>query len=149
MEEQKRQYRKFKADQKFKIVKEALTTDTKISELCTKYDVKSSHFYTWQELFYRGAREAFERGNEGAPTKAEQPRIAELERVGSHPICSLWAALLCLGDAPPMKSLPSPYSERIDEAVPEAEWCIAKLCPSSCADTPTGHAFTHDSLPGM
>jgi transposase-like protein len=80
MEEQKRQYRKFKADQKFKIVKEALTTDTKISELCNKYDVKSSHFYTWQELFYRGAREAFERGNEGAPTKAEQRRIAELER---------------------------------------------------------------------
>ena len=48
MEEQKRQYRKFKADQKFKIVNEAPTTDTKISELCNKYDVKSSHFHQRQ-----------------------------------------------------------------------------------------------------
>jgi transposase-like protein len=76
----KRQYRKFKPEQKFKIVKEALTTDTKISELCEKYEVKSSHFYNWQEQFYRGAREAFERSNDSGPSKPEQRRIEELER---------------------------------------------------------------------
>jgi transposase-like protein len=79
-ERMKRQYRKFKPEQKFKIVKEALTTDTKISELCEKYGVRSSHFYTWQEQFYQGARESFERGKDVGPGKAEQRRIEELER---------------------------------------------------------------------
>ena len=39
-------------EQKYKIVKEALTTNTPVSEICKKYGVSSSNFYKWQELFF-------------------------------------------------------------------------------------------------
>ncbi len=66
------------ADQKFKIVKEQLTTKTPISEICKKYDITPTSFYGWQEKFFKGALEGFSRGKEG-PTKSETRKIEELE----------------------------------------------------------------------
>lgn len=71
----KRQYRKFKPEQKFKNVKEALTTDTKIRELREKYEVKSSHFRNWQEQIYRVAREAFDRGKDVRVTSSSESAV--------------------------------------------------------------------------
>jgi transposase-like protein len=71
------------ADQKFKIVKEHLTTKTAISEICKKYDITPTSFYGWQEKFFKGALEGFSKSKEG-PTKAEQRKIEELESQNSR-----------------------------------------------------------------
>jgi len=37
--------RQFSTEQKFKIVKEALTTDSSVSEVCKKYGIHASQYY--------------------------------------------------------------------------------------------------------
>jgi transposase-like protein len=64
---------------KFKIVKEALTTDQGVTAICKKYGVPTSVFYRWQELFLDGAKESMERGK-NAPSNAELRRISQLEQ---------------------------------------------------------------------
>ena len=70
--------RQFNAEQKFKVVKEALTTDTGVSGVCKKYGISTSQYYRWQEQFLSSALEGFNRKSTG-PTAAEQRRINELE----------------------------------------------------------------------
>ena len=53
--------KKFTAEQKFKIVKEHLTCKTPISELCKKYGMSAMSFYGWQEQFFSGAFQGFNR----------------------------------------------------------------------------------------
>jgi transposase-like protein len=69
-----------------KIVKEALTTDTGVSGVCKKYGISTSLFYQWQERFFEGALESFQRGRSG-PSSAEQRKIEsqakELDRMKS------------------------------------------------------------------
>ncbi len=66
-------------EQKYKIVKEALTTDTPISEICRKYGISSGNFYKWQDLFFEGALEGLNRKN-GVMTSAEKRRVESLEK---------------------------------------------------------------------
>ena len=66
-------------DQKFKIVKEQLTTKTSVSDICKKYDIVPSLFYKWQDKFLKGALENFKKTDDG-PTKAELRKIDELEK---------------------------------------------------------------------
>ncbi|MGC8580097.1 MAG: transposase [bacterium] len=66
-------------EQKYKIVKEALTTNTPVSEICKKYGISSSNFYKWQDLFFEGALEGLNRKN-GIMTSAEKRRIESLEK---------------------------------------------------------------------
>ena len=73
------QRKQYSAEMKFKIVKEALTTDQQVSEVCRKYGVPTSVFYRWQELFFSSAKEGLERGKAG-PTQAELRKIANLEQ---------------------------------------------------------------------
>lgn len=68
--------RKLTPDQKFKIVKEQMTTKTSVSDICKKYDIVPSLFYKWQEKFLSGALDGFKKSDEG-PTKAELRKIAE------------------------------------------------------------------------
>ena len=68
--------RKLSPDQKFKIIKEQMTTKTSVSDICKKYDIAVSLFYKWQEKFLSGALEGFKKSDEG-PTKAELRKIAE------------------------------------------------------------------------
>jgi transposase-like protein len=86
MENGKGERRKFSAEQKYKIVKEVLTTDTTVSEVCKKYGISSSLFYHWQDAFLQGAREGMERGS-GRPSSAELRKIEsqtrELDRMKS------------------------------------------------------------------
>lgn len=71
--------RHFSAEQKFKIVKEQLSTKVVISELCKRHDITSSVFYRWQALFFEAALDRFKQGKEG-PTRAEQRKIDGLEK---------------------------------------------------------------------
>ena len=41
--------RKFSPEEKFRIVKEALTIDISVSEICKKYGIYSTVFYNWQD----------------------------------------------------------------------------------------------------
>lgn len=71
--------RQFTPDQKFKIIKEQMTTKTSVTEICKKYDISAGNFYKWQEKFLEGALENFKRTDEG-PTKAELRKIDEQEK---------------------------------------------------------------------
>jgi transposase-like protein len=77
---QDEQRRKFTPDQKFKIVKEALTTDTTIADVCKKYDVVVSQFYRWQDAFFEGALNGLERKKSGPVSTSEQRKIEQLEK---------------------------------------------------------------------
>ena len=66
-------------DQKFKIIKEQLTTKTSVTEICKKYDIVPSQFYKWQDKFLKGALENFKQNDDG-PTKSELRKIDELEK---------------------------------------------------------------------
>ena len=71
--------RKFTPDQKFKIIKEQMTTRTSVSDICKKYNISAGNFYKWQEKFLQGALENFKKSEDGA-TKAELRKIAEQEQ---------------------------------------------------------------------
>lgn len=71
--------RQFTPDQKFKIIKEQMTTKTSVTEICKKYDISAGNFYKWQDKFLKGALENFKKPEDG-PTKAELRKIEELER---------------------------------------------------------------------
>jgi len=68
----------YSAESKYKIVKEALTTDQSISEICCKYNIGASLFYKWQEHFFEGAKVALENGKV-SPSAVEQRKIESLE----------------------------------------------------------------------
>ena len=78
-ESQDKLRRKFTPDQKFKIIKEQMTTRTSVSDICKKYDISSGNFYKWQEKFLAGALNNFKKSEECA-TKAELRKIAEQEQ---------------------------------------------------------------------
>jgi transposase-like protein len=73
------QRRRFSNEQKFKIVKEALTTDLGVSEVCKKYGIHASQFYRWQEVFFEGALENFNRAKDGL-TVAEKRALDGLKK---------------------------------------------------------------------
>ena len=72
--------KRFSAEEKFKIVKEHLTTKTSVTDLCKKYGISPSNFYGWQELFFSGAMAGFDkkRGPQFSSVKADA-RVGELE----------------------------------------------------------------------
>ena len=76
---QDRTRRHFTPDQKFKIVKEQMTTKSSVSDICKKYDISPANFYKWQERFLKSALEGFKK-SEAGPTKAELRKIEELEK---------------------------------------------------------------------
>jgi transposase len=79
MEEQIERRRLYTPDQKFKIVKEHLTTKSGVTETCKKHGISSANFYRWLEEFYLGAQERLKNGNQVAAS-AELRRIEELTR---------------------------------------------------------------------
>jgi transposase-like protein len=78
-ENQDRQRRHYSPDQKFKIIKEQMTSKSSVSEICKKYDISPTAFYKWQEKFLKSALDGFKKSDDG-PTKAELRKIEELEK---------------------------------------------------------------------
>jgi transposase-like protein len=71
----------FTAEQKFKIVKEQLTTKTAVTEICKKYDIHATQFYRWQEQFFVGALANFESSKRASGVESQaQQKIEEQER---------------------------------------------------------------------
>ncbi len=71
------------AEQKFKIIKEHLTTKTGATEICKKYGIGSSQFYKWLEQFYEGALAGFDkskRTQSGGVSATAQTKIEEQKR---------------------------------------------------------------------
>lgn len=72
--------RRFAGEEKFKIVKEQVTTKTSVSEICKKYGIYPSQFYGWLEQFFEGAQAGFEkRSKQEGLTAAEQRKLEALE----------------------------------------------------------------------
>lgn len=71
--------RRFSPDQKFKIIKEQMTTKSSVSEICKKYEISPTAFYKWQESFLKSALEGFKKSDAG-PTKVEVRKLQEQER---------------------------------------------------------------------
>ena len=76
---QNRQRRHYSPDQKFKIIKEQMTSKSSVSEICKKYDISPTAFYKWQEKFLKSALDGFKKSDDG-PTKEELRKIEELEK---------------------------------------------------------------------
>lgn len=72
--------KRFSSEEKFKIVKEHLTTRTPISELAKKYGMTPQSFYGWQEQFFDAALAGFDkkRGPKEQINKNDR-RVEELE----------------------------------------------------------------------
>lgn len=75
----KRNYRRFSAEKKYKVVKEKLTTDISVSELCKKYDISSTQFYQWQEQFLSSARSGME-GKAESVSKQQQKEVEKKDK---------------------------------------------------------------------
>ncbi len=71
--------KRFPSEEKFKIVKEHLTTRTPVSELCRKYGMTPASFYDWQEHFFSGAMAGFDkkRGPQISSSRNDE-RVEEL-----------------------------------------------------------------------
>jgi transposase-like protein len=76
---QDRRRRHLSPDQKFKIIKEQMTSKSSVSEVCKKYDISPTAFYKWQEKFLKSALDGFKKSDIG-PTRAELRKIDEQEQ---------------------------------------------------------------------
>jgi len=79
MEEPIDKRRHYTPEQKFKIIKEHLTTKSGVTETCKKHGVSSANFYRWLEEFYLGAQERLKNGKQVA-VSSELRKIEELSR---------------------------------------------------------------------
>lgn len=72
--------RRFSGEEKFKIIKEQITTKTSVSEICKKYGIHASQFYQWQEKFFEGAMSGFEgKVKSFGPSASEQRKMEEMQ----------------------------------------------------------------------
>ena len=69
--------KRFSAEEKFKIVKEHLQTKTSISDLCRKYQMTPASFYAWQEQFFEGAQNGFDKKRGPQPGSAKNDEKVE------------------------------------------------------------------------
>lgn len=70
--------KRFSSEEKFKIIKEHLTTKTPISELCRQYGMTAASFYAWQEQFFEAALAGFDRkrGPKESASKNDERELA-------------------------------------------------------------------------
>ena len=73
--------KRFSGDQKFKIVKEHLTTKTPISELCKKYGMSAKSYYDWQEKFFVAALNGFDQKRGPQPKANHQSERVKAQQV--------------------------------------------------------------------
>lgn len=79
MEEQLEKRRFYTPEQKFKIIKDHLTTKSGVTETCKRHGLSSANFYRWLEDFYLGAQERLKNGR-AEPKASELRKIEELTR---------------------------------------------------------------------
>lgn len=79
MENLKEPRRHFSPEQKFKIIKEHLTTKSGVTETCKKYGISSACFYRWLDEFFAGAMSRLKNGKEPM-NHSELRKIDDLTR---------------------------------------------------------------------
>ena len=77
------QHRRFTAEQKLSILKEAEQPGVTISEVCRRHGVAPSMFYRWRAVADTGSATALKREGKRAPQKGgiEAKQKAEIERL--------------------------------------------------------------------
>ncbi|HEX6998606.1 MAG TPA: transposase [Gammaproteobacteria bacterium] len=77
------QHRRFTAEQKLAILKEAEQPGVTISEVCRRHGVAPSMFYRWRAVADTGSATALKREGKRAPRKGgiEAKQKAEIERL--------------------------------------------------------------------
>ncbi len=78
-EEQNGSRKRYSAEEKFKIVKEQLTTKTSVSDICKKYGISPGNFYNWQESFFAGALAGFEKKRGPQASNKNDETVERLE----------------------------------------------------------------------
>ena len=77
--------RKFTPQQKFEIVKEALLSESQVSEVCRRHGISTTLYYYWQEKFLAGAFEGLKTKKKESKNNSieqkQQERIRNLESV--------------------------------------------------------------------
>jgi len=74
-------HRRWTSEEKIRIVLESLNTNVGMAELCRKYAVNPTVFYSWKEKFIEGGRQALSgsrRNGGGGELRAENERLKQL-----------------------------------------------------------------------
>jgi transposase len=79
----KREYRRFTADQKIEILREAEQPGVTVSEVCRRHGLSPSVLYRWRAVAQGGSAVALKRDAQRAPRKddAETRHKAEMDRM--------------------------------------------------------------------
>ena len=75
--------RKWSPEQKLQIVLEGMHGDRSVSEVCRKYGVTDTQFYTWKDKLMKSAGEIFRRKKNDKATTKELRLITENDRMKS------------------------------------------------------------------
>jgi len=75
----KRKRRRFKPEEKFKIVKEGVTKARSVSEICDEYGIHPNQFYKWQKEFFESALSGFKESSQGRTRVAENREKKRME----------------------------------------------------------------------
>jgi transposase len=74
--------RRWTAEEKWRIIEEARKTELSVSEVCRRYGLATTQFYSWEKQARQGALAALREGNQGR--KKSDPTVllqAEIERL--------------------------------------------------------------------
>lgn len=66
---------------KFKIVLEGLQGHATVSELCAKYEVHQSQYYTWRDQFLREGMQVFQNNDAAKREEALKKKMTKMEQV--------------------------------------------------------------------
>ena len=72
--------KRYTSEEKYRIVKEALTTDSSVSGVCKKYRINPANFYNWQKVFLESALDGFNKTKQGRPEKIQEKKIDSLTK---------------------------------------------------------------------
>ena len=80
LSEQRKQYRRWTAQQKIEIVLAGLRGDRSVKEVCREHAISETLYYSWREKLLEGARETLAGKEERAGERELRRKVAELER---------------------------------------------------------------------
>ena len=77
-----KRHRRWTAEQKWQIIREARQTGNTVSEVCRRHGIASGQFYSWEKQAQKGALKALRNGNRRRKQSAEITQMqAELDRL--------------------------------------------------------------------
>jgi len=74
----KKKRKRYKPEEKFKIIKEGVTKTRSVSEICEEYGIHPNQFYKWQKEFFDSALDGFREKSQGR-TRAAESREKEIQ----------------------------------------------------------------------